>query len=202
MLLCSNDRALLWPNKIWQNSCAKVNRIPDLSLFFRLSMLTRIVGLRSLPANATPRGPGGPSFTFLTRIPRSSNRISIRVLAEPVSGSASSNTSSASEYPLSQGDDVDHAGSSEINSDNFSETPRFVCAPKYSASNLAAALSEIFGSRSPNIATAGESVLNQHSFGISKGSRNLSHALKKFLSRFSLRATVKIPRQSRLSRWH
>ena len=67
VLLCANDRALLWSNKIWQNSCAKVNRIPDLSLLFRLSMLTRIVGLRSLPANATPRVPQRSKFYILDK---------------------------------------------------------------------------------------------------------------------------------------
>ena len=92
------------------------------------------------------------------------------VMAESGSGSISSNTSSACEYPLCQGDEADHAGSSgQIRSDSNAGILSLVRALKYSASNLAAASPEILGARVPNIAISGASSPSQNRSGNSTG---------------------------------
>ncbi len=73
---------------------------------------------------------------------------SICVIEAVGSGSMSSKTSRANAYPLCQGDEVIHAGTSDIRSFNSSESLTLVRALKYSVNSIAAALLETFGPHS------------------------------------------------------
>ena len=106
---------------------------------------------------------------------------SISVIEASGSGSASSRMSRANAYPLCQGDEVVHAGTSDTSSLNVSESPTSVHELKYSANNTPAASPEILGDKSPNMATSGDK-LPSHGpcpndsgfFSFSKASRNFS----------------------------
>ena len=135
-----------------------------------ISKFIRIVACKSWPASATPRGPCSPNLTSLTITPSVSRMLSIRVRGASGSGSISSRISRASEYPLCQGEEVVHAGISDTSSDRPAESSSFVRALKYSTNNTAAASPDIFGDKSPNIATSGDK-LPHHDLSASESGR-------------------------------
>ena len=93
-------------------------------------------------------------------------------------------------------DEAVHAGTSDTSSVNSSESPTLVRALKYSANNTAAASLEMFGDRSPNMATSGDKFPNHGPCPNASGFFSFLQGSQELIRQcFRLGAGIKIPRQ-------